>query len=90
MTLIELGLLALLLLNLGAFLLFGWDKKIAGTGRRRVPEARLLGLCLLGGWIGGWVAMSLFRHKTAKTSFKVKMALITTLWVGGGCLVWLR
>ncbi len=42
---------------------------------RRVPETLLVMLGALGGWPGGALAMSLFRHKTAKWSFKLKYAL---------------
>lgn len=31
-----------------AFVLFGWDKLMAKTRRRRVPEAALLGCALMG------------------------------------------
>ena len=31
-----------------AFVLFGWDKLLAKTHRRRIPEAALLGCALLG------------------------------------------
>ena len=48
----------LLLIWLGAlsalaFCLFGWDKLLAKTHRRRVPEAALLGCALMGGAAGG-------------------------------------
>jgi len=44
--------LALLLLNLLTFALFGLDKALARAQRRRIPEARLLGLALIGGTPG--------------------------------------
>lgn len=56
--------LCLLGVNLLCFLIFGLDKVLAVRRRRRVPEAALLTLCLLGGSVGGMAAMSLFRHKT--------------------------
>ena len=50
--------------NLLTFLLFGLDKLLAIRRRRRVPEATLLTLGVLGGSLGAMFAMSLFHHKT--------------------------
>lgn len=83
----ELLIVLALALNAFTFLLFGWDKGSAKRERRRVPEARLLGCMLLGGVVGGWVGMSVFRHKTRKTSFRLKALAITILWAGG-LLAW--
>jgi uncharacterized membrane protein YsdA (DUF1294 family) len=58
-----------------AFLAFGFDKWRAGRAGRRVPELTLLVLSALGGWPGGGLGMIVFRHKTAKWSFKLKFAL---------------
>jgi len=55
---------------------FAWDKRQAGLEARRIPEAVLLGLSLLGGSPAAIVAMYLLRHKTAKTSFKLKFAAV--------------
>jgi uncharacterized membrane protein YsdA (DUF1294 family) len=54
---------------------FGWDKWRAARDRERVSETRLVLLGALGGWPGGLVGMGLFRHKTAKRTFKLKYAL---------------
>ena len=62
-------------LNLAAFLAFALDKWRAGRSGRRVPEFQLVLLGALGGWPGGILGMSLFRHKTAKGSFQFKYAL---------------
>ena len=51
-------------LNLINFLLYGVDKLLAINGARRIPEKTLLGLSIIGGGIGGLLAMLLFRHKT--------------------------
>jgi len=66
-------LLALLLYvaaSVSAFMVFAWDKHAAIRGRRRVPEARLHLLSLLGGWPGAWLAQMLLRHKTQKRGFR--------------------
>ena len=60
---------------LATFLVFGWDKWRAGRSGQRVPERTLVILAALGGWLGGWLAMQLFRHKTIKRTFKLKYAL---------------
>lgn len=67
-----------------AFAAFGWDKSRARKGARRTPEARLLLLAFLGGFPGGWLGMSVFRHKTRKGSFRLRMFLVTLfnpLWL---------
>ena len=62
--------------NLATALVYGYDKAIAGGHRRRVPERTLLGLALCGGTAGALLAMWLFRHKTAKRSFRNGLALV--------------
>ena len=61
------------LLTFGAY---GWDKRQAVKQGRRVPEARLHLLSLLGGWPGAFVAQHYFRHKNRKASFQVVFWLI--------------
>jgi len=58
-----------------AFLAFGYDKWRAGRPGQRTPEATLALLGAIGGWPGGLIAMTVFRHKTAKWTFKLKYAL---------------
>ena len=69
----------LAVINTLSFLAFGWDKRAARLGNPRVPEARLLWLAVLGGWPGAWVAASVFRHKTLKRSFRMRLVLVTLL-----------
>ena len=56
------------------FLAFGYDKWRASRSGRRVPESSLVLLGALGGWPGGLLGMIVFRHKTAKWTFKLKYA----------------
>lgn len=65
----------LLVLNGLAFVMFGLDKWRASSSGRRVSERTLILCGALGGWLGGLVGMNVFRHKTAKTAFKLKYAL---------------
>ena len=64
------------------FLLFGYDKLLAGRARHRVPEIQLLLLAAMGGWPGGLLGMAVFRHKTAKRSFQLKYAAGFLVWGG--------
>jgi len=57
------------------FLAFGFDKWRASRSGTRVPEFSLAMLGALGGWLGGLFGMMVFRHKTAKWTFKFKYAL---------------
>lgn len=75
--------------NLVTFLLFGLDKWLAGSERRRVPEAHLLWLTALSGALGAWIAMSVFRHKTRKKGFR-RWALLATAVNGVWIWLWLR
>jgi uncharacterized membrane protein YsdA (DUF1294 family) len=62
-------------INSVTFLAFGFDKWRSGRDGQRVSEARLVTLGALGGWVGGLIGMNLFRHKTAKGTFKFKYVL---------------
>ena len=64
------------------FCVFWWDKRSAVRGGRRVPEARLHWLELLGGWPGALVAQRVLRHKSAKVSYRVVLWLVVALTPG--------
>ncbi|HOU33020.1 MAG TPA: DUF1294 domain-containing protein [Synergistaceae bacterium] len=66
----------LLLLNVGAVLVMGWDKFQAQRQGRRVPERTLFLLALGGGSVGCLAGMYGFRHKTRHASFVWGMPLI--------------
>ena len=68
-----------LLVNLVTFFLYWLDKRAAYWGKARVPEKVLLFWIFLGGNIAALVASALFRHKTKKSSFKIKFALVMML-----------
>jgi uncharacterized membrane protein YsdA (DUF1294 family) len=77
----------LVAVNATAFAYYGFDKARARRGGRRVPELVLHGLALLGGSLGAYAGMRLFRHKTLKGRFRVVFWLIVAaqvvlvLWV---------
>ena len=57
-------------LNLLTWAAYGLDKRAAGQGQRRTPEATLQWMGLLGGWPAALIAQGQFRHKTSKSSFQ--------------------
>ncbi len=68
-----LGLIAgvfVLCMSVITFALYAVDKRRAIEGRWRIAEATLLGCSILGGAIGGFLAMQLVRHKTKRWYFK--------------------
>ena len=54
----------LLSLNVIIFILYGIDKLSPKFGGRRIPEPLLHLLALLGGFVGGWLGMFVWVHKT--------------------------
>jgi uncharacterized membrane protein YsdA (DUF1294 family) len=73
---------ALVALNLLTMLRFWQDKQRAIGGGRRIPEVDLLGLAFLGGAPGALLARQLFRHKTRKQPFSIRLQLIATIQAG--------
>lgn len=63
---------AFLLMSLLTFGLYAWDKSAARAGRWRTSEATLLLAGLLGGWPGAVAAQHWLRHKSVKTSFRLR------------------
>lgn len=58
-------------MNVGAYLVMRHDKFQARRNRQRVPEKTLFTLALLGGALGIWGGMQVFRHKTKRLSFVI-------------------
>jgi uncharacterized membrane protein YsdA (DUF1294 family) len=75
-----------------AFGAYGLDKLMARSERLRVPERVLLALSFAGGTLGALAGMKLFRHKTAKSSFRMKFWLVTAAQVAmlTVYLIWIR
>lgn len=69
-------------INLATVASFWDDKQRAIEGKRRIPEADLLRLAFFGGSPGALLARKLFRHKTRKESFSMKLFVIVALQLG--------
>jgi uncharacterized membrane protein YsdA (DUF1294 family) len=67
-----------LVVNLVTIGVYAFDKLRSRRQGRRVSERALLWWLFATGWIGAWVAMSWFRHKTAKASFR-RWAMLWTI-----------
>ena len=70
------------IVNLFTILRFWQDKQRAVAGERRIAEADLLGLALIGGSPGALLARQMFRHKTRKQPFSLYLLLIAALQAG--------
>ena len=66
----------LLIINALAYLLFGIDKSKASKRQWRIKESYLLGVCSIGGAIGGILGMKSFRHKTKKPKFSLGVPIM--------------
>lgn len=69
------------------FIVYIVDKILAMSDAWRVPEKVLLGLSLVGGAIGGLVAMLIVRHKTKHWYFYLLNVLGIILHVGAFLLL---
>lgn len=78
---------ALLLINLAGFAAMGYDKRQARRHARRIPEARLFAIALLGGSVGSMAGMAVFRHKTRHLKFRAGLPAILILQIAA-CLLY--
>ena len=83
MSLLAMGAAAFLAVNCWTIFRFWQDKRRAVAGERRIAEADLLGLALIGGSPGALLARRWFRHKTRKEPFSTRLLSITAVQVGG-------
>ena len=72
---------ALFALNLITFIIYGIDKLKAKKAKWRISEATLLLLAVIGGSIGAWLGLQVWRHKTQHKKFFIGIPMILTLQV---------
>lgn len=78
----------LVLMNIIGLFLMGLDKSKAKRHAWRIPERTLFLASLLGGSIGTWAGMYLFRHKTKHWYFVVGMPAILVMQIVAAILIW--
>ncbi len=71
----------LIIINIIGIAVMGIDKNRARRRAWRIPEKTLFAVSLLGGSVGTWAGMYLFRHKTKHWYFVVGMPLILILQI---------
>ncbi len=74
-------LIYLLSINLITFCAFAVDKFQAMSNGWRISEKTLLGISVLGGATGGWIAMQICRHKTRKPIFKYGLPMMVAIHI---------
>jgi uncharacterized membrane protein YsdA (DUF1294 family) len=71
-----------LFINFVTFVIYGYDKFVSQHAKkRRVSEKELHTFSMIGGFLGATLAMALFHHKIAKSSFLIKHIVILLLWI---------
>lgn len=65
--------------NFVSLFLYGIDKWNAIHDRRRIPEKTLIGIAAIGGSIGAYAGMQMFRHKIRKPKFYIGVPIILAI-----------
>ena len=66
----------LLFMNVYAFIIIGWDKHKAKNNKWRIPEKKLFITGFIGGALGIYLGMQVFRHKTQHHTFQYGIPLL--------------
>ena len=77
--LIKILIIYLLIINAAAFIFMLADKIKARKNLWRIPEKTLMGAALMGGSIGAYAGMQIFRHKTKHPKFYIGIPVIMAL-----------
>ena len=76
----------LIIMSVTGYVAMGIDKRRAIKKGWRISERTLLLIALLGGGIGSFLGMRMFRHKTKHLKFNIILplsaALYTVIWIG--------
>lgn len=76
----------MVLMNLVGIVVMGIDKERAKRHAWRIPEKTLFLVSLLGGSVGTWAGMYMFRHKTKHWYFVIGMPAILVVQIAVGLL----
>ena len=68
-------------LNILAFLITAYDKRLAIAHKKRISEETLLTFAAIGGTIGSALAMYIFKHKTSKKYYLFKFYRIVFIQI---------
>ena len=82
--------LYLITINALAFLLMLIDKQKSKKRKWRIPEAVLMGSAIIGGSLGAWCGMQLFRHKTRHKKFTLGIPTILGIQVALAVFYWYK
>ena len=74
-------LIVVLVMSVACFVAYGWDKRQATNGGRRVSERTLHLMAFFGGWPGALIAQRQFRHKTQKVAFRIVFWIVVVVHV---------
>lgn len=77
----------LAVMNVVGLAAMGMDKAKAKSGAWRIPEKTLFLFSIIGGSLGTWAGMYLFRHKTKHWYFVVFMLLIFVMHVAAAVII---
>lgn len=71
----------IIVMSVAAFIQMGYDKLRAVKGQWRVSEKALWLVAILGGGIGSFLGMVLFRHKIRKLQFTIGFLLFALFYL---------
>ncbi len=75
-------------INVVAFLAYGIDKWKARRAKWRISESTLLLLAAVGGSVGAWAGMKLWRHKTQHKKFVYGLPALLLLQIAAALCLW--
>ena len=70
-----------IVINFITLITYGIDKHKARKYQWRISENMLMGLALIGGFVGAFLGMQLFRHKTRHMKFVIGVPVIAIVWI---------
>ncbi|MBF4694799.1 DUF1294 domain-containing protein [Fusibacter ferrireducens] len=73
---------ALTVVNVMSFIMYGMDKYLAVKGKWRIREVTLLSISAIGGGVGSLMGMLLFKHKLSKRYFRIIIPTTILLYWG--------